>query len=233
MKHIHLLAAGLLALAFASCGSKNEIPELRTQQDTISYAMGMSIAETATSGIYDFDYDIMLRAIKATLDGKQDQPLSREAYQEACAYLAFLTTQSQRAKAQSAQEQADKDQEAYFAKLVQENPNVKKSPDGYYYEVLVPGSGRTAPANHRISFEFKSFEMISGRPLVNSYEDEGPIIHNLSTSIFPGLYKGFQTMRAGSKYRFYFPYQLAQNVPDLPAYTPVIYEVELIDIFND
>ena len=48
-----------------------------------------------------------------------------------------------------------------------------------------------------------------------------------------GMFHGLQLMPAGSKYRFYFPYETCRNVDDLPPYTPVIYEVELHEIFKD
>ena len=51
--------------------------------------------------------------------------------------------------------------------------------------------------------------------------------------MFQGLLLGMQLMNAGSKYRFYFPHQLVTGATGIPPYTPVSYEVELHEIYND
>ena len=54
--------------------------------------------------------------------------------------------------------------------------------------------------------------------------------------MFPGLIEAFQLMNAGSIYRFYFPYQVAfgaQGSGNIPGYTPLIYEVEVHELYPD
>ena len=227
-----ILAAVLVALCLASCNNKAENVTLKNEQDTLSWAMGMSLAETLKNGFYKFDQDLVAQAFENTLNNGK-QPIDNETYQSACAYITFLVEQSQRDQAKNAGEEADKKQNEYLTKLASENPNIHKAPEGYYYEVLREGHGPKAKVGQRIKFDFKGSEMISGRLIEQTYGVREPIIHLLATPMFQGLLEGMQLMNAGSKYRFYFPYQLVQGANGIPPYTPVIYEVELHEIYKD
>lgn len=222
----------LLLLGAVSCSSKSEQVVLNTQQDTLSWAMGMSLAETAKSDFYSFDKDVVLRAFESAIKGEQ-QPLDDETYRAACNYLTFLLSQKQRRDAETNAVDADSRQKEYFNRLTQENNNLQKSNNGFYYEVLTPGQGVKAKVGQRIKFDFRSINALTGDTIMQTYGKRDPIVHVLSDSMFPGLFYGLQLMPAGSKYRFYFPYETCRNVEDLPPYTPVIYEVELHEIFND
>ena len=113
------------------------------------------------------------------------------------------------------------------------NPNIHKAPEGYYYEVLQEGRGPKAKEGLRVRFDFKGTEMQSGNLIEQTYGVREPVIHVLGHPMFEGLIYGLQLMNAGSKYRFYFPYQLVSGANGIPPHTPVIYEVELHEIYND
>ena len=229
--HILVLSSCLLLLT-ASCSNKAENVTLRNQQDTLSWAMGMSLAQTAQGGFYDFDNDIILKAFKSTLNGEK-QPLDNDTYNAACDYITFLVTKKQRQMAEEQTRAAGQKQDELFAKLTKDNPNVKKAPEGYYYEVLREGHGPKAQVGKRIRFDFKGINMTNNQVIEQTYGQREPIIHTLNRPMFQGLLCGMQLMNAGSKFRFYFPHQLVTGANGIPPYTPVIYEVELHEIYND
>ena len=232
MKQHHLLLLPTVLILFASCGTNTEKVVLHNQQDTLSWAMGMSLAETAQSGFYEFDEAVIRQAFEHTLKhGKQ--PLDPEAYEAACGYLTFLAQKQQRDQAKAATADADSRQQEYFAKLTADNPNIHQAAEGYYYEVLREGKGPKAKIGQRIKFDFKGTEMLTGNLIEQTYGKREPIVHVLSQPMFEGLLSGIQLMNAGSKYRFYFPYQLVTGANGITPYTPVIYEVELLEIYND
>ena len=222
----------LLGLALASCSNKAENVTLRNQQDTLSWAMGMSLAQTAQGGFYDFDKETILKAFKSALNGEK-QPLSDQAYNEACQYIAFLVEKQAHKMAEDQSRTADQRQDELFAKIVSEKPNLKKAPEGYYYEVLKEGSGPKATLGKRIRFDFKGINMSNNQVIEQTYGRRGPVIHVLGQPMFQGLLSGIQLMNTGSKYRFYFPHQLVTGANGIPPLTPVIYEVELHEIYND
>jgi len=226
-------AAIMVMLSVTSCGSKSENVVLATEQDTLSWAMGMSLAETAKSDFYDFDQKVVRQAFESALKGEK-QPLDNETYQAVCNYMAFMVAQQQRQTAENEAKAADGRQDEYFAKLTQEKGGkLKKSDQGFYYEVMTAGARARAKAGERIKFDFRSINALTGDTIMQTYGNREPIVHVIAPSMFAGMYHGLQLMNAGSKYRFYFPYQTCQNVEDLPAYTPVIYEIELHEIYKD
>ena len=231
MKQSVIPAILILAL-LTSCGNTPEHTVLHNQQDTLSWAMGMSLAQTAQSGFYQFDQKIVRQAFENTLSGGK-QPLDEQTYQAACDYIAFLAQKHTRDQAKASGQQADSRQQQYLAKLVADNPNIKQAPKGYCYEELRKGSGPNAKEGQRIRFDFKGTEMITGRLIEQTYGVREPIIHVLGSPMFEGLLDGMKMMNAGSKYRFYFPYQLVTGANGIPPYTPVIYEVELHEIYKD
>ncbi|MBR3724410.1 MAG: FKBP-type peptidyl-prolyl cis-trans isomerase [Bacteroidales bacterium] len=231
-KHILIPIAVATVVMLASCGTKAEHVKLNNQQDTLSWAMGMSLAETAMSNFYQFDQDIVLQAFKSRMKGDK-QPLGMQDYQDACQYLAMLASLQSRQNDQVQQQNADKQQAELFARLQSEKPSLTKAPEGYYYEVIRPGHGPVATVGKRIKFDFKGINMVTGETIEETYGHRDPVVHVLGRPMFEGLLLGMQLMNAGSKFRFYFPHQLVTGANGIPPYTPVIYEVELHEIYNN
>lgn len=231
-KSLFPIAALLLLLANYSCNSNNDETPLTTQQDTLSWTMGMSLAKTVQNDFYTFDNEIILKAFESTLKGEK-QPIDDSSYLAACNYIHYLLAQKQYQTAQVKSNNANQRQEKYFAQLTQNNRNLKKSDNGFYYEVLTPGRGVKAQAGQRIKFDFLSINAITGDTIMKTYGNRESIVHVIAPSMFHGMFHGLQLMNAGSKYRFYFPYETCRNVEDLPELTPVIYEIELHEIYKD
>lgn len=235
MKHkAHIILSALVTMAtLVACQSQE--PQLNTREDTLSWAMGVDIARSLTEyadpGI---DKAIVMQAIQHTLDGAS-QPLDDSTLRVA---LLQLTDRRQIAKMQEDNRQQaniDRQQELYFDRLVADHPNVKRHPAGFYYEVVREGTGRQIKEGDRLSFDYRSYLMLTGEPYDQTYGKRQPILHVVGRPMFEGLVMGMQLMRAGSLYRFYFPYQLAfgaQGAGDIPGFTPFIYEIEIHEVFD-
>lgn len=200
--------------------------------DTISWAMGAWLAQTLESGFYEFDSKVVSLAFRHTLDGGANK-LDEVSYVAACQQLAQLAQDNMQKIAETASEKADVSEEEYFKDLVAKNPNIKKSEDGYYYEVLREGKGPKAQLGLRVKFDFRSSEMLTGKEMEKTYGVREPLVKVLAQPMFPGLLSGMQMMNAGSKYRFYFPHKLVAGTRGVSDFTPVIYEVELHEIYLD
>jgi len=234
MKKIYLITLTALALAatLQSCKGKAESFPLNDERDSLSWAMGMSLAQTAQSNFYDFDKEIVLRAFESYLN-KEDQPLNTDQYNLACQQISQLATLAGRQSAQQQSAQSTERQEKLFAQLTAENPAIKQAPEGFYYEVLREGKGPKATLGKRVKFDFKGSNLYSGELIEQTYGKRDAIVHVLGKPMFEGLIEGMQLMNEGSKYRFYFPYQKVVGANGIPPYTPVVYEIELHNIFND
>ena len=151
-------------------------------------------------------------------------------------YIAQTAALAQMRDANKQRADVKDQQDEFFAKLEAENPNVKKHKSGFYYECLQAGKGPNAEFARRISFDYKGILMFTGEVFDQTYGQRPPIVTVLGNPMFPGLQDALQMMNAGSKYRFYFPYQLAfgeRGTTSVPPYSPLIYEVELHEILKD
>ena len=229
-----LVLSSYLLLLCAACGNKTENVTLANEQDTIGWAMGVSLAETMKSGFYTFDNDLVQQAFEATLKGEK-QLLDTETYQAACQYLAFLAQKKQRDDMKQAAEQSAKSESEVFDRILKEDPSLKKAPEGYYYKVVKSGSGPNAKVGQRVNFDFVSTNLFTGQEYASS-RNRTSVIHVLGNPMIPGMQAGMQRMNAGSKYIFYFPSKLAfgaQGSEGLPPHTPLMYEIELHEIYLD
>lgn len=230
MRKLYLLC-GICAVVLAT-GCNKKQPVLESQRDTLSWAMGMSLASTVQSEFYDFDPALVQRAFESSLS-KEKQPLDTETYNAACQYIAFLVTKHERETAKRQANEASAKQAEYFDQLLKTNPKLKKAPEGFYYEVLSEGQGPTAKVGLRVRFDFTGINPYTGQVIETTQGRTEPLIHLLARPMFEGLLAGMQLMRAGSKYRFYFPHELVTGANGIPPYTPVVYEVELHEIYPD
>ncbi len=231
---LHLtLPLAAAALLLSAC---NTTPTLDSRTDTLSWAMGENVGNSILTGdAIEIDHEVFLAAVKHTLEGKP-QPLSDTVYNQVMQYIYSTVQMHQMKKAKEAAANVEAAQQQYFDNLVRTNPNVKRHPSGFYYEVLRTGKGPNATYAQRIRFDYKSYLMLTGEPFDQTYGKHGSIVHVVGNPMFPGLIEAFQLMNAGSLYRFYFPYQLAFGPTgggSIPGYTPLIYEIELHELYKD
>ena len=231
-----ILPLAIAALLAVGCtNSAGDTPELKNFEDTLSWIMGENIARSLPEEtFFNVDKDIVQAAIVHTLKGLP-QPIDDTTYDGGMQFIMLQNYAYQNKKEKEFKENIDSIQNDYFNKLIASNKNVRKHPSGFYYEVLREGKGPRAKYAQRIRFDYRSYTL-DGNPYDQTYERREPIVHVVGEPMFPGLIDGFQLMNAGSQYRFYFPYQMragTQSSGSVKAYTPMIYDIELHEIFND
>lgn len=235
MKRTILIAISLITIAsFASCNKGKAPMKLETKSDTISWVMGESLARSLNNVDMDVDRELVRKAFESTLDGNE-QPIDDETYKMVFDYINYMVVQSARNKQQQQMESGKKAEADFFAQL-EKKTGVKKSDKGFYYEVVKSGSGPKAKFSQRVKFNYRSFFMITGEPYDQTYGAHEPIITTVGNQLIPGLREGLQLMQTGSVYRFYLPSELAYGAKGsegIPPFTPMIYEVEVLEMYND
>lgn len=221
-----------MALSLTSCNN-TATPKLENTQDTLSWAMGRSLAEgLVQNGGIDFNNEVVIAAIQSTLEGKE-QPLDDSVYNMAVQYLQMSMMMQQRQEAQQKTKNVKQDEDVYFERLEAENPNIKKTKSGIRYEVMKAGKGPNIKYGEIAVFDYNAYNMLTGEKTDQTYGKHDPIQHVVGSPMFEGLIEGLQLMNEGSQYRFYFPNRLAfgaQGTKNIPPYTPVVYEIELHEI---
>ncbi|MFM7024316.1 MAG: FKBP-type peptidyl-prolyl cis-trans isomerase [Flavobacteriales bacterium] len=120
---------------------------------------------------------------------------------------------------------------ALFLEKNKTQPGVITLPSGLQYKVIEMGRGPKPKATDNVKVNYRG-TLIDGKEFDSSYKRKEPISFNLQ-GVIRGWTEGLQLMPVGSKFQFYIPYDLAygeQSQNMIPAYSTLIFDVELLDI---
>ncbi|WP_316734855.1 FKBP-type peptidyl-prolyl cis-trans isomerase [Pedobacter aquatilis] len=208
---------------------------LKSSLDSTSYAFGASIgASLKTTGLSTLNYDVLLKGLKDAFAGNKGL-LTLEQSQQ-CISDAINKASLVKNKAEI---EANKIKFAPMIKegqtFLEENKKragVQATASGLQYEVLTPGNGVKPSATDSVLVHYKG-TLLSGKQFDSSYDRGEPISFPLNR-VIPGWTEGLQLMPAGSKYKFFIPYNLAYGErgagSDIPPYSTLIFEVELLKV---
>lgn len=220
-----LVAASVLV----SCKHNDEKVVLKDQRDSISWAIGENTAIGMQNIGYDFNTEMVVRAIEHTMKGKK-QPLTEQSYNELLNQLTRIMQDNLKAEQKKTIEAVEKEEEKLFEALVQSDPDVMKAPEGFYYKVLKQGKGENVKIGEVAVFDYRGYMLKGDKFIDQTYEVREPIETLVGGSMFKGLQLGLSMMNPGSIYRLYFPSRLAfgaKGTDAIPPYSAIYYEVEL------
>ncbi len=229
MKKI-VLVCGLAALLTATA-CRHDTVQLETKTDSVSWVLGASYGISLLESGQTINKEVLLQALASTLN-EEKAPLTMEQYQTLLDNLNAELAMQQHQQMKQEQASNEQDENAYFARLVAENPNVKQAKEGFYYEVLTPGKGANAKFRNVVTFDYRSYFAKNNQIYDQTYGNREPINHVVGNPMFQGLQEAFTYMNAGSKYRFYFPSNKAFGAQGdvqngIPPFSTMIYEIEL------
>jgi len=119
-------------------------------------------------------------------------------------------------------------------KFLEENKlreGVVTTESGLQYEVITMGKGEKPSATDKVKVHYHG-TLIDGTVFDSSVERGEPITFGLN-QVIAGWTEGVQLMPVGSKFRFFIPQELgygAREAGSIPAYSTLIFEVELLGI---
>ncbi|TGX98170.1 FKBP-type peptidyl-prolyl cis-trans isomerase [Bacteroides acidifaciens] len=119
-----------------------------------------------------------------------------------------------------------------FLKRLASQEGVFVLPGGIYYKVLETGGGTVSPGPRSIVTVHYKGSLIDGRVFDNSYERTCPDALRLS-DVIEGWQVALQKMHVGDKWIIYIPYAMGygiKSVDSIPAYSTLIFEVELLAV---
>ena len=108
---------------------------------------------------------------------------------------------------------------------------VTTTESGLQYEVITMGNGPKPTAESTVKVHYHG-TLIDGTVFDSSVERGEPISFPLN-GVIKGWTEGLQLMPVGSKFKFYIPQELAygaNNMGQIPPYSTLIFEVELLGI---
>jgi FKBP-type peptidyl-prolyl cis-trans isomerase FklB len=221
-KFIVIVSASLLALPLLG---QEKSPQLKDQKDKVSYSIGMNIGFNLSRQKVDVNPDILAAGIKDALAGKPQ--LTPDQVKEVMAQFE----KDMEAK----QKQAGEKNKTEGAKFLEDNKkksDVKTTASGLQYKVIKEGTGAKPKATDTVSVNYRG-TLIDGTEFDSSYKRGQPATFPLN-GVIKGWTEGVQLMKAGSKYQFFVPADLAYGEravsPDIGANATLIFEVELLEI---
>lgn len=196
---------------------------LKTFQDSVSYACGMSFANYYKSqGVKNINTAYLSKAVNDVLTGKNVLFNDETANQIMNKYMFQL--QAEKAKPTI-------DSGIAFLEKNKKRATVKTTASGLQYEVITEGTGETPTLNDSVTCNYIG-SFINGTEFENSYSSGKPITFSLR-GVIQGWTEVLQLMKAGSKYKVYIPYKLGYGEFDygpIPGGSTLIFDLELLSV---
>jgi FKBP-type peptidyl-prolyl cis-trans isomerase len=223
----------LLALSACDSEAKKEV-SLDTQEQKISYLMGLDSGKNILSMDMGFDQDAFLSGQDAGLTDTLPS-LSEEQIDEAVAVFRdqMMAKEQAMQKEQEGMAALQSDTNAIegaeFLALNGAKEGVTTTASGLQYRVLTAGTGPTPTAESTVEVHYAG-RLLDGTEFDSSIKRGVPTQFGV-TQVIAGWTEGLQLMTEGSKWEFYIPADLAYGPGGTGPIGPnatLIFEVELL-----
>ncbi|MEP6466245.1 MAG: FKBP-type peptidyl-prolyl cis-trans isomerase [Parafilimonas sp.] len=218
-----------------TAATKKAGPILKTENDSISYVIGMSMAGFyKQQGITNINSAMLDRAIN---DVKIGKPLLTEEQMTGC-FNNFMQKRQAAKSAESREANAGiieanhKTGEAFLA-ANKTKPGVVTTASGLQYLVIKEGNGPKPLPTDKVKCHYHG-TLIDGT-VFDSSVDRGQPIDFQVTGVIQGWVEALQLMPVGSKWKLFIPANLAYGDSPAGKITPgstLIFDVELLDIIK-
>nr|WP_290855048.1 FKBP-type peptidyl-prolyl cis-trans isomerase [Flaviramulus sp.] len=229
MKFLSLVT---LILLVVSC-NKNGVTKkpIKTELDSVSYAVGMDVAKNVKASFSEFDNDLFIQGFANASDSTDILMDEAKAQQLVRAYFQKKQQEDMAKK----QEEAQKNKEE-GTKFLEENKSkegVQTTDSGLQYIVLKEGTGAKAAATDKVKLHYHG-TLIDGT-VFDSSVDKGEPITMGANQFIKGFTEGLLLMPTGSKYKLFIPSDIGYGANPRPggAIKPnatLIFDVELLEI---
>ncbi len=229
MKRSTISLVVVAAVALAACQKPAETPKAKfeTNEQKMSYGMGLQIAKSAPDEFNQaIDQEALFQGIRDGFAKKNPQLSEAEIKTASEAIMKVIEE-----KIKKSHEAAAAEGKTFLATNAKK-AGVITTASGLQYEVLKKTEGKQAKAGETVTVNYKG-TLLNGKEFDSSYARNEPATFPLS-GVIPGWQEGIPLMKVGEKYKFYIPSELAYGAqspsPDIPPNSVLVFEVELMDI---
>lgn len=227
MKLMNLFVIGAILFGIACTDMQGQV-ELKTEQDSLAYAIGLQWGKNLMVDDLKLDSDV----IKAGLeDAYQEAPKLTDAEMQTILTNLQQKLQDKRMKEQQQASSNNLEKANQFLEKNKTEEGVKTTASGLQYKVLKEGNGVSPKATDNVKVHYHG-TLLDGKVFDSSVERGQPAEFPLNR-VIPGWTEGLQLMKKGAKYRFFIPPGLAYGAQGAGSIGPnslLIFDVELIDV---
>ncbi|CAM1339702.1 FKBP-type peptidyl-prolyl cis-trans isomerase [Tenacibaculum aestuarii] len=240
MKLTNILAATVVGLSVVSCsnGQFQQKSSLATEVDSVSYALGLDMANKIKENFDDMDQGLFVQGFKNGMDSTN---LLIESKDINVILRVFFQKKQQERMKEMQEEQAKKaevefgDNKKAGEEFLAENKTkdgVQTTESGLQYIVLKEGEGEAPTVNSRVKVHYHG-TLTDGTVFDSSVEKGKPAEFGVG-QVIKGWTEGLQLMKPGAKYKFFIPQELAygaqQRGQHIKPFSALVFEVELLEV---
>jgi FKBP-type peptidyl-prolyl cis-trans isomerase len=224
MKSIKYIIICLLIASFSFSCNKVGTKKIKTESDSVSYALGINIGTSLKGQFDDIDPYIIAQAIKDVYADKKDLMFDAQSSND---YLRKYFTKAQQAKAAKNLQKSNE----FFEKNAKEE-GVITTASGLQYKVLREGTGDIPKIDDKVKVHYTGM-LLDGTVFDSSYDRNEPAVLTVNY-VIPGWTEALQLMKVGSKYKLFIPPALGYGERGagnkIGPNEAIIFEVELLEI---
>jgi FKBP-type peptidyl-prolyl cis-trans isomerase FklB len=227
--HKWMLATAMAVLTTIPALAQDAAPELKTDKDKFSYALGMNFGEKFRQQGLDVDPALFAKAF-AEAFGTGKTAMSEQDMQTVLTAAAQEIRKKQAAVQAEKSEQAQKEGDKFLAEN-KAKEGVVTLPSGLQYKILKQGTGEKPAPEDTVICNYKG-TLINGTEFDASEKHGGPATFPVK-GVIAGWTEALQLMPVGSKWQLFVPSNLAygpQGPGDIGPNATLIFEVELVSI---
>ena len=194
-------------------------------KEKVSYAVGMSIAESLKSQKLDkLDLNMLKNGIEDVFENNTFKVNPSEANELIKSYMD---------EANNAAYGEIKQKGIDYLKENQKRSEIKTTESGLQYEILTEAEGARPSSTDNVTVHYHG-TLIDGTVFDSSLERGTPASFGVH-QVIPGWTEALQLMNVGSKYRLHIPQELAYGANPHPGgpiepFSALIFDVELLSI---
>lgn len=196
---------------------------LKTEKDTVAYAIGVSVAQNLKmQGMDSINIDALCQGMMDVRGGAPKMDAEK-----ANAFLNAYFSKKEAKKFESKKAAGEQ-----FLAENKKKPGVVTLPDGLQYQVLQEGSGPKPSATDKVKTHYHG-TLIDGSVFDSSVDRGEPVTFPVN-GVIKGWTEALQLMNVGSKWKLFIPSELAYGEQGaggvIEPYATLIFEVELLSI---
>lgn len=240
MRLLKNVVAVLMVATLFSCNSQSTTKkELKTEIDSVSYALGLNMGLQSRTNFDEINKDIYIQGFKSGVDSTN--LLLKES--EVRELLNTFFRKKQMEKQKKMQEEATKKLEKEYGEVKKASEDflaanktkegVKTTDSGLQYIVLKEGTGAKPKKTDKVKVHYHG-TLIDGTVFDSSVE-RGKPYETYVTQVVQGWIEALQLMPVGSKYKLFIPQELAYGAfphrgGKVRPFDALIFDIELLDI---